>query len=208
MSLEYDWPDCRGMIECDSVEFNYSHCRNARLLFAVDYSIEIRLLWEFGGIWLKWCRERIELVRPVRASMIFPWCFPSGEILKFHFRILTFPSVCYAISQPNDMQGGCFQKIWSILVQFAKWWSASTFGLTAEVCLNDSVAFNYSHCINAQLLFAVDCSIEIRLVWEIGGIWLKWCRERNVLVRPGMIFPWCFPSEEILKFHFAHSHVF
>jgi hypothetical protein len=80
----------------------YSHCRNDQLRFVVDHSIEIRLLWEIGGIWLKWCRERSELVR---ASMIFAWCFPSGEILRFHFRSLTFSSVCSVIRQSNSMRG-------------------------------------------------------------------------------------------------------
>jgi hypothetical protein len=80
------------------------------LLFDVNHSIEIRLLWEIGGIWLRWCRERIELVR---ASMIFPWCFPSREILKFHFRSLTFSSICAAICQSNSMRGLYFWGIWS-----------------------------------------------------------------------------------------------
>jgi hypothetical protein len=43
----------------------------------------------------------------------FPWCFPLGEILKFHFRILTFPSICAAISQSNPMWGLYFCEIWS-----------------------------------------------------------------------------------------------
>jgi hypothetical protein len=107
--------------------------------------------------------------------MIFPWWFPSEEILKIQFRILTFSSVFYDINQSNYMQGGYFQKIWSILVQFVKWQS----GLIAEVCLSHSVAFNYSHLRTDQLLFGVNCSIEIRLLWEIGGIWVKWCRERS-----------------------------
>ena len=125
---------------------------------------------------MKWCRERIELVW---ARYDFPLCFPSEEILKFHFRILTFPSVCYYFSQSNYMQSGCFQKNWSNWVQFVKWWPWSTISLIAEVCLSNSVAFNYSHFRNDQLLFGVDCSIEIRLFWKIGGIWVKWCRVRS-----------------------------
>jgi hypothetical protein len=151
-------------------------CRNHQLLFAVDYRIEIRLLWEIGGIWLKWCRERTEILWP---GMILPWCFPSEEILNFHFRILTFPSVCYAIKQSNYVQSGYFQKIWSVLVQFVKWWSWSMIGLIAEVCLSDSVTFNYSHFRNHQLLFGVNHSIEIRLLWKIGDICVKSWRERS-----------------------------
>jgi hypothetical protein len=101
--------------------------------------------------------------RNTLARYDFPYRFPSEEILKFHFRILTFPSVCSYINQSNYMQGGYFQKIWSILVQIVKWWSGSTISLIAEVCLSDSVGFNYSHCRNAHLLFGVNYSVEIRL---------------------------------------------
>jgi hypothetical protein len=113
VGLKYDWPDCRGIFPFDELSSIYSHCRNDQLLFGANHSIEIRLLWKIGGIWLKWCRERIELDW---TSMIFPWCFPSEEILKFHFRILTFSSVCYAINRSNYMKEGYFQKIWSYLV--------------------------------------------------------------------------------------------
>jgi hypothetical protein len=132
--------------------------------------------------------------------------FPFRRNSEISFRILTFPSVCYDISQSNYMQGGCFQKIWSVLVQFVKWWSWSTIGLIAEVCLRDSVAFNYSHCRNAQMLFAVDYSIEIRLLWEIGGIWSKWGRERIEPVWPGMIFLDVSLQEKFWNFIFAFSH--
>jgi hypothetical protein len=94
----------------DSVEFHYSHCRNAQLLFGVDHRIEIRLLWEIGGIWLKWCRERIELVR---ASMIFPLMIPFRRNSENSFRILTFPSICATICQSNSMRRLYFWQIWS-----------------------------------------------------------------------------------------------
>jgi len=133
----------------------------------------------------------------------FPLCFPSEEILNFQFRILTFPSVYYAISQSNYMQSSCFQKIWSYFV-FRLW----NDGLGARLAWlsryvsSDSADFNYSHFRIDQLLFGVDYRTEIRLIWRIGGIWLKWCWERSELVWVGMVFPLRFPSEEILKFHF------
>jgi hypothetical protein len=92
-------------------------------------------------------------------------------------------------------------------VQFVKWWFWSTIGLIAEVCLSDSVAFNYSHCRNAQLLFGVNHRIEIRLLWEIGGIWLKWCRERIELVWARYDFPLMFPFRRNSEIPFSRSHI-
>jgi hypothetical protein len=124
----------------------------------------------------------------------FPWCFPSEEILKIHFRILTFPSICSAFLPIEFYARIVFLGNLELFnVEFAKWWSWSTIGLIGEVCLSDSVELNYSHCRNDSLLFDVNYhNIEIRLLWEIGGIWLKWCRERIELVLAGDDFRHCF----------------